>query len=188
MKHKGDLIIEKNNQDDYSSLTEVAGNVEVRQGATLTAPALTWARNVYVRQGATLTAPALTRAGNVEVREGATLTAPALTWAGNVYVREGATLTAPALTGARYVEVRGKSFKHDFILKTIFLGKDYQYIAGGSLTADGKIYIRLGCYVRPLQEWDEDFWNNPSEFPNDKSEKSEKRLATFNKIKSYLTN
>src|SRR3990167_9230117 len=131
MKHKGDLIIEKNNQDDYSSLTEVAGNVEVRQGATLTAPALTWARNVYVRQGATL--------------------------------------TAPALTGAGYVEVRGKSFKHDFILKTIFLGKDYQYIAGGSLTADGKIYIRLGCYVRPLQEWDEDFWNNPSEFPNDKS-------------------
>ncbi len=130
MKKKGNLIIEKNNREDYSDLTEVSGYVEVREGATLTAPALT------------------------EV--------------------------------SGYVEVRGKLIS-PFFLKTIFLEKDYRYQSGGSLTSDGKIFIRLGCFVRTLQEWESDFWNNNAEFPNDNSEKSKKRLATFNKIKSYLT-
>jgi hypothetical protein len=40
MKIKGDLIIEKGNQEDFSELTEVSGYVYVRQGATFTAPAL----------------------------------------------------------------------------------------------------------------------------------------------------
>ena len=56
-------------------------------------------RDVYVREGATLTVPALTKIdGNVCVWKGATLTAPALTKIdGDVDVREGATLTAPKL-------------------------------------------------------------------------------------------
>ena len=74
------------------------GNVDVREGATLTAPALTQTGNVNVWRGATLTAPVLAKTGSVYVWTGATLTAPALTKTGDVYVGRGATLTAPALT------------------------------------------------------------------------------------------
>jgi DUF4097 and DUF4098 domain-containing protein YvlB len=83
------------------ALTEVSGSVDVQQGATFTAPALTEVSgSVYVREGATFTAPALTEvSGSVDVQQGATFTAPALTEvSGSVYVREGATFTAPALT------------------------------------------------------------------------------------------
>lgn len=59
MKINGNLIIEKENSKDYSDLTEVAGSVGVRQGATFTAPALIKAGSVGVQEGATFTAPLL---------------------------------------------------------------------------------------------------------------------------------
>ena len=61
-------------------LTKIDGSVYVREGATLTVPALTKiGGSVYVQQGATLTAPALTTIdGSVDVQQGATLTAPKL--------------------------------------------------------------------------------------------------------------
>jgi len=107
MKINRNLIITVQNQNDFENLTEVSGSVDVRQGATFTAPALTEVSgSVYVRQGATFTAPALTKSGSVDVQEGATFTAPALTVSGSVYVRQGATFTAPALTKSGYVDVR----------------------------------------------------------------------------------
>ncbi|WP_316745154.1 hypothetical protein, partial [Pedobacter antarcticus] len=65
MKHNGNLIITTENQTSYKKLTEVSGYIDVRQGATLTAPALTKSGSIYVRQGATLTAPALTKSGSI---------------------------------------------------------------------------------------------------------------------------
>ncbi|NEM96189.1 DUF4097 family beta strand repeat-containing protein [Pontibacter burrus] len=100
MKITGNLIIYPGDKTDYSKLTEVSGSIDVRQNATLTAPALTEVSgSIDVRQNATLTAPALTKSGSIYVSENATLTAPALTEvSGSIYVSENATLTAPALT------------------------------------------------------------------------------------------
>jgi hypothetical protein len=38
MKIKGNLIVTKNNQNDYSDITEVSGSIDVIENATLTAP------------------------------------------------------------------------------------------------------------------------------------------------------
>jgi len=91
---------------DFSEVVEFTGSVDVRQGATFTAPKLTKAGSVDVREGATFTAPELTEvAGSVYVCEGATFTAPVLAKAGYVDVCEGATLTAPVLAKAGSVYV-----------------------------------------------------------------------------------
>ena len=39
--------------------------------------------------------------------------------------------------------------------------------------------IQLGCFTRTRKEWEDDFWNNNDEFPNDNSEKSNARLRAF---------
>ena len=79
MKHVGNLEITTENASQYENLTEVTGWLYIREGATLTAPALTKIGGLYIREGATLTAQALTEVtGGLYIREGATLTAPAL--------------------------------------------------------------------------------------------------------------
>jgi heme oxygenase len=78
--HHGDLTIYPGEHREMCDLTQVTGGLDVSEGATLTAPALTTTGWLAVREGATLTAPALTQVtGWLDVREGATLTAPALT-------------------------------------------------------------------------------------------------------------
>jgi heme oxygenase len=93
-----DLEIYSDDQERYEWLTTVTGDLNVREGATLTAPALTKTGDLNVYEGATLTAPKLTETGNLYVHKGAKLTAPALTETGNLYVHKGAKLTAPKLT------------------------------------------------------------------------------------------
>ena len=74
------------NQDALDALVQKCngvfpGSLDVRKGATLTAPGLKQVTgSLYVREGATLTAPGLKQVtGSFDVREGATLTAPGLT-------------------------------------------------------------------------------------------------------------
>lgn len=49
-----------------------------------------------------------------------------------------------------------------------------------------KWYIQMGCYLRTLEEWENDFWNNPKEFPNDGSPESIARLKTFELHKEII--
>jgi hypothetical protein len=44
----------------------------------------------------------------------------------------------------------------------------------------------MGCYTRLLSEWENDFWNNPNEFPNDGSLKSNLRLFAFETAKRWF--
>ena len=68
----------------------------------------------------------------------------------------------------------------------IILPNSYKYIARGYFNEiDKKHYIQLGCYLRTIDEWDGDFWNNNDEFPEG-SEPGNLRFETFNKIKKYL--
>ena len=54
------------------------------------------------------------------------------------------------------------------------------------ITDEGNHYIKLGCYTRLVSEWEEDFWNNESEFPNNDSLKSQYRLMAYEFCKKWL--
>ena len=97
----GNLIINKNDKNDYSKLEKVTGYVDISKNATLQADALTSIGSyVYISENATLQADALTSIGDsVGISENATLQADALTSiGGSVGIRENATLQADALT------------------------------------------------------------------------------------------
>jgi hypothetical protein len=70
----GNLIIKKNDKNDYSKLEKVTGSVDISENATLQADALTSiGGSVYIRENATLQADALTSIGcYVDIRENAT--------------------------------------------------------------------------------------------------------------------
>jgi len=47
-------------------------------------------------------------------------------------------------------------------------------------------YVQLGCYLRTVQEWEHDFWNNPQEFTDPSAPESKKRIFAFNIAKQWL--
>ena len=46
--------------------------------------------------------------------------------------------------------------------------------------------IQLGCFTRTRKEWENDFWNNEKEFPNDNSDNSNARLRAFKMCCNFL--
>jgi len=54
------------------------------------------------------------------------------------------------------------------------------------ISKGGKEFIRLGCFTRSVEEWNNDFWNNDDEFPNDGSMKSELRLLAYKTCRKWL--
>jgi len=73
-------------------------------------------------------------------------------------------------------------------LGDIIIPNGYKYIARGYLnTSNGLNYVQLGCYLRTIQEWDADFWNNPDEF-TEGTDQGNVRWNVFNQIKTFLTN
>ena len=103
--YTGNLVITKENYNNFKELVEVSGSIDVRENATLTAPKLEKSGYIYVMKNATLTAPKLEKSGSIDVRENATLTAPKLEKSGYIDVRENATLTAPKLEKSGYIYV-----------------------------------------------------------------------------------
>ena len=62
----------------------------------------------------------------------------------------------------------------------------YNYVSIPIIADDDREYIKLGCYTRLVSEWESDFWNNNSEFPNDGSVKSELRKMAYETCKKWL--
>ena len=75
---------------------------------------------------------------------------------------QGAYLQGADLHGA---DLQGAYLQDIKILKTIVFTGLYKYIAMPIISEDNKHYVRLGCYTRLVSEWENDFWNNNSEFP-----------------------
>ena len=50
---------------------------------------------------------------------------------------------------------------------------------------DGKDYVRLGCFIRTIEEWEKDFNNNSNEFPPESKEWL-KRRAVYEFLKRCL--
>ena len=93
-------------------------------------------------------------------------------------VRQGADLRGAYLQGA---DLRGAKIK----TAAVFTGL-YTYIVIPYITEQDEKRIKMGCYDRSLSEWEDDFWNNPNEFPNDGSQKSQLRLMAFNTAKAWF--
>jgi len=62
----------------------------------------------------------------------------------------------------------------------------YAYIVIPYITEQDEKRVKMGCHDRSLQEWEADFWNNPNEFPNNGSQKSQMRLMAFNTAKAWF--
>jgi len=63
----------------------------------------------------------------------------------------------------------------------------YNYWVFVAFTDKGT-FVRMGCHWRSLADWEADFWNNNSEFPNNGSSKSNMRLAAFTFTKEWIKN
>ena len=113
-------------------------------------------------------------------------------------VKSGANLWSANLCGAdlsdanlRDADLRGANLGGADLsgikIKTaiVFTGL-YKYITIPFISEGGEKYVKLGCYTRKLSEWEADFWNNPNEFSNDGSEKSQLRLFAFETAKKWL--
>ena len=93
------------------------------------------------------------------------------------YLR-GADLQAADLQGADLQGVKIKS-------TAVFTGL-YHYVAMPVISEDGTEYVRLGCHFRKVSEWEENFWNNVREFPDDGSTKSQERLMAYQTCLKWL--
>jgi len=83
-----------------------------------------------------------------------------------------ANLSNANLSNAKYKDV---VIKHVRVFSAL-----YKYQVWAIIAEDGSEWIRMGCFFRKREEWNENFWNNDNEFPNDNSEDSNMRLAAFN--------
>ena len=96
---------------------------------------------------------------------------------------QGIDLRGTYLRGA---DLRGTDLHGVKIKKAIVITGLYNYIIIPFISESGEKYIRMGCYTRTVKEWENDFWNNPNEFPNDNSLKSNLRLLGFETGKKWF--
>ena len=92
-------------------------------------------------------------------------------------------LTMANLTGAIFKADNNKTIT---IKKHGYFHNIYRYHAIPIITKDGEEYVKLGCHLRSVNAWEDDFWNNLREFPNDGSEHSKKRMEAFQACLKWL--
>ncbi len=100
----------------------------------------------------------------------------------------GAYLQGAYLRGAdlRDADLQGADLQGVKIKRAVVFTSLYKYIAIPFISEKNELYIRLGCYTRLLSEWESNFWNNDSEFPNDGSMDSKLRVFAFETCKKWL--
>lgn len=62
----------------------------------------------------------------------------------------------------------------------------YKYVAMPIIAEDGTEWIRLGCHWRKVSDWENDFWNNPEEFPNNGNIDSKLRWLAYQTCLQWL--
>jgi len=87
------------------------------------------------------------------------------------------------LSGA---DLSGADLRGLKIQKTAVFTGLFKYTAMPIITQDNKHYVRLGCYTRLVSDWQNDFWNNSNEFPNNGDLDSKYRLMAFEFCKKWI--
>ena len=90
----------------------------------------------------------------------------------------GADLTGAYLRGADNIKITVKKTQ-------VFTGI-YKYLCMPIIDENNKEFIRLGCYTRLVSDWENDFWNNDNEFPNNNSIDSKLRILAYKTCKKWL--
>ena len=97
----------------------------------------------------------------------------------------GADLSGAVLSGAdlRDAVLRGKKLSD----MRVFTGL-YAYQVWAVLFQDGSRWVRMGCYFKSLEEWEQIGVrkSNLAEYPDDGSERSEERAAAFEFAKAAV--
>lgn len=70
-------------------------------------------------------------------------------------------------------------------MAAVFTGL-YNYVVIPFISEDDIQYVKMGCYTRKVSEWDENFWNNNCEFPNNGSEKSNLRKFAYDTARKWF--
>jgi hypothetical protein len=55
----------------------------------------------------------------------------------------------------------------------------YKYVVEIATCTDGSVIVKMGCKELTLPEWDDNWFNNDNEFPNDGSAKTKHRIAAY---------
>jgi len=182
---------EKENNTIKDTLIEAVSNKKILQGADLRGADLRGAdlRGAYLQgaylQGAYLQGAYLRGADlrGVDLQgadlQGVDLQGADL-WGVDLW---GAYLLGADLQGA---DLQGAYLQGEKIKTAIVFTGLYQYIVIPYVTETGVKRIKMGCFNRTLDEWNENFWNNDNEFPNNGSLKSNIRLMAFETAKKWL--
>ena len=108
---KGDLIIKKGDNTDYSHLTTVTGHIYIYEGGSLDAPNLKESGYIDIYEGGSFDAPNLKETASIYISEGVSFAAPNLTTVtGDIDIYEGGSLDADVLKGLKYEAIDGCLF------------------------------------------------------------------------------
>ena len=119
---------------------------------------------------------------NITIEAGATIGAMAK-------IGAYATIGARAMIGARATIEAGANIGARATIgeyNSFFAVNLYKYTCGAWIEEKRGEMVQLGCFTRTRKEWEEDFWNNEKEFPNDNSDKSNARLRAFKMCCAFL--
>ena len=108
---KGDLIIKKGDNTDYSHLTTVTGHIYIYEGGSLDAPNLKESGYIDIYEGGSFDAPNLKETASIYISENVSFAAPNLTTVtGDIDIYEGGSLDADVLKGLKYEAIDGSLF------------------------------------------------------------------------------
>ena len=101
---------------------------------------------------------------------------------------QGADLQGADLQGAylQRADLQGADLRDLKIKKAAVFTGLYTYLAMPIIADDGTGWVRLGCHTRKVADWEAEFWNNPREFPNDGSVKSQERVMAYKTCLEWL--
>jgi hypothetical protein len=99
----------------------------------------------------------------------------------------GANLSGAYLSGANLSgALSGADLYGIKIKKATVFSNLYKYIVMPIIAEDGKEYVKMGCHLITVEEWEKDFWNNPNEFPNNGILKSKMRVFAYETAKKWI--
>ena len=95
----------------------------------------------------------------------------------------GADLSGAYLSGA---DLSGAYLSNIKIAKAAVFTGLYTYLTMPIIAEDGTEWVRLGCHIRKVADWEADFWNDPREFPDNGSVKSQERVMAYKTCLEWL--